>query len=220
MHESSDIDRLVGLYLQTREEKYFSMLCEVIYPHLIDYAAKTLRGNLRMYAYDIVSDTILKMRDKTLSNYRVIDGISYKFWCYRLLREQIHVYIIDDNIRKLSKVPETPYEFEILTQEKSVDSTPYGFSKDNRIIGYGEIGAKTYIENIIESEISNMPDIYKVVLRCVYIDDKSYKEACDILGVTIHVLKTRLYIGKKMLRTKLANKHPEIKELLDDFSRN
>ncbi len=58
----------------------------------------------------------------------------------------------------------------------------------------------------LEKAIHDLPFQRREALKMVYLENKRYQEAADLMGISINSLKTHLKIGLKNLREKMKNR--------------
>jgi RNA polymerase sigma-70 factor (ECF subfamily) len=56
----------------------------------------------------------------------------------------------------------------------------------------------------VESAISELPEQFAAVVRLVDIDERSYKDAADLLGVPVGTVMSRLFRGRRLLAARLG----------------
>lgn len=60
------------------------------------------------------------------------------------------------------------------------------------------------IRRNIDRAISELPDNYRDIIYLRYIEDLSYQQIADKLGLPVSTIETRLFRGRKLLQQKLA----------------
>ncbi|WP_102349491.1 RNA polymerase sigma factor SigW [Bacillus sp. Marseille-P3661] len=60
-------------------------------------------------------------------------------------------------------------------------------------------------QEMIQSEINELPPMYRSVIVLKYIEELSLKEISEILDIPIGTVKTRIHRGREALRKKLGN---------------
>lgn len=61
------------------------------------------------------------------------------------------------------------------------------------------------LQNIIQNEISKLPEKYRSVIVLKYIEDLSLNEISEILDIPLGTVKTRIHRGREALRKQLKN---------------
>lgn len=64
------------------------------------------------------------------------------------------------------------------------------------------------LEERVLQEIRALPESYREVVILKYLDERSYKEISETLGITIETIESRLFRARKILKTKLADWAP------------
>lgn len=65
------------------------------------------------------------------------------------------------------------------------------------------INAKTIAENIYQ-ELDRMPEEYRLAVALCDVEEMTYEEAADALGVPVGTVRSRLFRGRRILRDKVA----------------
>jgi RNA polymerase sigma-70 factor (ECF subfamily) len=64
------------------------------------------------------------------------------------------------------------------------------------------------LEERVLREIQALPESYREVVVMKYLDERSYKEISETLGITIETIESRLFRARKILKTRLADLAP------------
>jgi RNA polymerase sigma-70 factor (ECF subfamily) len=64
------------------------------------------------------------------------------------------------------------------------------------------------LEDRILREIRTLPESYRDVVIMKYLDERSYKEIAETLGISIETIESRLFRARKILKEKLADFAP------------
>lgn len=87
-------------------------------------------------------------------------------------------------------------------EEEFIDSLHY---KNGEYIDLeGEIFSRVMDEEVKEA-LDNLPIEFRMAVLLVDIEELSYEEACEILGISSGTLASRLYRGRRLLRDSLIN---------------
>jgi RNA polymerase sigma-70 factor (ECF subfamily) len=62
--------------------------------------------------------------------------------------------------------------------------------------------------SLVVAALQSLDEIYRAPLTLFYLDDLSYQEMADVLGLPIGTIMSRLSRGKKLLRKRLAEPSP------------
>ncbi len=68
----------------------------------------------------------------------------------------------------------------------------------------------TQLETVIREELDRMPPLYAVAMELFYARDCSYEQICQITGMPVGTVKTRLNRGRKLLRAAMAKRFPDL----------
>lgn len=198
-----EIDDKIILYKRTRNEKYFSQACEMIYPYLLDYATRLISETiLKQYIEDIVSDTILKMHDKTLNYYTHYARAYYYDWCCSLLRSIKSEYMNNKCGRSFVEYNEDDYR----------DADEYMFSCKNELITdkQYDIQYKEYLYGLLYESIRSLTGTKRKVIEEIYINKKTYKEVSNKLDIRMDLLKYYVYTAKNDMKKLISQRHPNV----------
>ena len=195
-----EIDDKIILYKRTKNKKYFSQACEMIYPYLLDYATRLIsEAILKQYIEDIVSDTILKMYDKTLDYYTHYASAYYYDWCCSLLRSIKSEYMND----KCGKLFVAYNE-----DDDSRDVDEYVFSCKNELITGKQ--DKEYLYGLLSEAIQSLTGTKRKVIEEIYINKKTYQEVSEELDIRMDLLKYYVYTAKNDMKKLISQRHPNV----------
>ena len=195
-----EIDDKIILYKRTKNKKYFSQACEMIYPYLLDYATRLIsEAILKQYIEDIVSDTILKMYDKTLDYYTHYVSAYYYDWCCSLLRSIKSEYMND----KCGKLFVAYNE-----DDDSRDVDEYVFSCKNALITDKQY--KEYLYGLLSESIQSLTGTKRKVIEEIYINKKTYQEVSEELDIRMDLLKYYVYTAKNDMKKLISQRHPNV----------
>ena len=195
-----EIDDKIILYKRTKNKKYFSQACEMIYPYLLDYATRLIsEAILKQYIEDIVSDTILKMYDKTLDYYTHYASAYYYDWCCSLLRSIKSEYMND----KCGKLFVAYNEDD---DSRYVDE--YVFSCKNELITDKQY--KEYLYGLLSESIQSLTGTKRKVIEEIYINKKTYQEVSEELDIRMDLLKYYVYTAKNDMKKLISQRHPNV----------
>ncbi|MBZ5667520.1 MAG: sigma-70 family RNA polymerase sigma factor [Acidobacteriia bacterium] len=96
-------------------------------------------------------------------------------------------------------------------QETPIDPIGAGeceFSGDNRLVDRGESPfekfAHTEVRAAVEQALTQVPEPYRTALILRDLEDLSYEEIAEVLGISLGTVKSRITRGRDALRKKLA----------------
>lgn len=81
--------------------------------------------------------------------------------------------------------------------------------KDTPELNYVQNEGKRALSNAIEK----LPDMYKVPIVLYHIEDMSYQEISDILGVSLSKVKNRIFRGRKILKDIIVSERVSLREV-------
>lgn len=61
------------------------------------------------------------------------------------------------------------------------------------------------LSSSVERALAVLPDVYREVVQLVDVEEKSYREAADALGIPIGTVMSRLFRGRRLLATALSS---------------
>ena len=144
-------------------------------------------GN-RFDAEDIVQETLLT----AFKNFRQLrDKAKFKSWCFAILR---HIYLKRLKQKEFSKSNEFDDAKDYVGVLASVSQ---------------HLDLQTAYENKVESEqinaiLGKLPEKYKSPLILYFMDDMSYQEISELLGIPIGTVMSRLSRGKQILKKEVV----------------
>ena len=65
------------------------------------------------------------------------------------------------------------------------------------------------IQEITQSVLTELPEIFRTVLVLREFEDLSYQEMADVLGISIGTVESRLFRARARFKNKLLQMHPE-----------
>jgi RNA polymerase sigma-70 factor (ECF subfamily) len=134
-------------------------------------------------AEDLVGQTLFLAH----KNWGQFDGRYVRSWLIRIMRNEWQ-----NQRRKAGSRPEVELE-------SMAEPSDEGFWWDIQV----QIDAKTIIATLDE-----LPDEYREAVTLCDVEEMSYEEAAEALGVPVGTIKSRLFRGRKLLRSKLAHLNP------------
>lgn len=145
---------------------------------LLYRVARRLTGN-DPDAEDLVSQTI----EIAFKNWEKFDGQHPKSWLITILRNEFY-----QSMRKRKRRSETTFEE---SHEPSDDNF------------WQAIDRKLEVDKILEA-VDTLADDYREVITLCDIEELSYDEAATILNIPIGTIKSRLFRGRKQVRSILV----------------
>lgn len=142
--------------------------------------AKRLTSNTTL-AEDLVAQTLLDAGKA----WDAFDGEFTRSWLIRILQNNFK-----KDIRRAASRPQTlPIEEQIVAKECDV---------------WGELNWGAIGPQIIE-EVDSLLEEYRMTITLCDIEEMSYEEAAEAMGVPIGTVRSRLFRARRILREKLAH---------------
>jgi RNA polymerase sigma-70 factor (ECF subfamily) len=125
-------------------------------------------------------------------------GSSFKSWFYRIIVNQFYT-----GTRR--KKNTTTSSLDALTD--ATDIFLYARSAEAGLLRPDADPAASVVAHMAEDDVARalaaLPDEFRTVATLYFIDDLSYQEIADILGVPIGTVRSRLHRGRHMLQKQL-----------------
>ena len=124
-------------------------------------------------------------------------GTSFKAWFYRIVINQFYT----GTRRKrgvTTSLDDLSDAHEIFLYSRSADA---GLLRPDADPSAGVISRMA--EDDVARALASLPDEFRTVATLYFIDDLSYQEIADILGVPIGTVRSRLHRGRHMLQKQL-----------------
>lgn len=129
-------------------------------------------------AEDLVQTTLVK----AYQAWDTFDGRFLRSWLIRILRnERLMELRADRHEPSLDQNPEI-----------EVAAGPF----------WDEVGRKLEADRIL-TELNALPDIYKLAIHLIDVEQMSYEEAAEVMEVPIGTVRSRLFRGREMLRNRM-----------------
>jgi RNA polymerase sigma-70 factor, ECF subfamily len=166
----------VGKHLGATMDAFREQVVEQ-YEYLFRFAQKLTGGN-RSLSQDLVQDTVIRAFEKQTL---FAPGTQLDSWLYRILQNRFR-----DVWRAEVKVRD-PIEFSELEEERLELSVA---AKQEQIAYYGQVAHK----------IRTLPGDQRNVMICVCIQELSYKETAERLGIPIGTVMSRLARARRSIQ--------------------
>jgi len=162
--------------------KYKNPLVNYVYRILGDYDD----------ALDIVQDTFLRLHGKA-HTYRPV--AKFSTW----------IYTIASNLAK-SDLRRRKWRMFSVTRigTDRRGSEPLFIDDGDSVVRPDQSAGRALMSEAVQKSLMEIPDQYRQAVVLFYLEDKSYEEICEILGIRIGTLKSRLSRGRKMLASALG----------------
>jgi RNA polymerase sigma-70 factor (ECF subfamily) len=129
-------------------------------------------------AEDLVQLTLVK----AFQAWDSFDGRYLRSWLIRILR----------NERLMALRSERP--------ESSIDEMPEGELAEAPF--WDEVSWRIEADRVL-MELESLPDIYQLAIQLIDVEQMTYEEAAEALGVPIGTVRSRLFRAREMLRNRL-----------------
>jgi RNA polymerase sigma-70 factor, ECF subfamily len=154
-----------------------------------------ITGN-REKALDLMQDTIVTvLRKKHL--YR--EESHFKSWIFRVLKNNYINAIKKENIRNETSLSDI---------SKDGEETPVFINFDNTGV---ESLSDPFLRSKVTAIFASMPEEYKDVVTLIEVEDFTYEEVSQALGIPIGTVMSRLHRGRAYLRKMLRNEAGELR---------
>jgi RNA polymerase sigma-70 factor (ECF subfamily) len=158
-------------------DRYTRLAGAIAYNVVGDYAT----------AADVVQEAFLKVHG-ALADLR--EPEKFKGWFYGVVRA-----CALDTLRYRRRRAATP-----LSAVEGQENIP----GDPALARPGAGAERQELEAAVLRGIQDLPESYREVVLLKYIDERSYKEISELLGITVETIESRLFRARKLLKTKLA----------------
>ena len=129
-------------------------------------------------AEDLVQTTLVK----AYQAWDTFDGRFLRSWLIRILRNERLMEVRAD--RQEPSLDQNP--------EIEVAAGPF----------WDDLGLKLEAERIL-AELDALPDIYKIAIHLIDVEQMTYEEAAEVMEVPIGTVRSRLFRGREMLRKRV-----------------
>ena len=145
-------------------------------------------------AGDLAHDTFYKAF-KALEKDNYQEENNFKAWLITITKNNFI-----NNYRKNAKMPRVKLE-------DCYDSCLYQKIREEQ---NPEKIAETKNRNeILRKEIKKLPDIYEKAFSMHFLDELSYKEIAEVLGIPLFTVKTRIFYARKKVIKVISSEYPE-----------
>jgi RNA polymerase sigma-70 factor (ECF subfamily) len=140
------------------------------------------------------------VQDAALRAYRFRDrfarGTSFSAWFYRILVNLIYSRARTRRDEQSYDSLADAHDWYLFTRTSAAGIAPQGDDP----LG-GTIARMTADQ--VAAALASLPDDYRMACALYFMDDLSYQEIADILGVPVGTVRSRLHRGRKMLQKQL-----------------
>lgn len=168
------------LRLALSDPSYFALLVDKYQAPFLRKALGILRNQAD--AEDIVQETFVKIY-KYGHKFKKEQNIEFKSWAYKILMNTAFTRYQELKKKIGNEEYLEPLVHSALPLEDGRDAVTAS-------------DARALVKQVIEK----MPEHLAKVLRLYYLDDKAYKEICEIEKISIATLKMRLFRAKRLFQ--------------------
>lgn len=141
-------------------------------------------------AADVVQDAFLKVH-QLLAELR--EPEKFKGWLYGVVRSSALDWLRREKRGRASSLSQ-------IEADGREDLIPAGAAAARP----GALAEQQELEGAVLREIRTLPESYREVVIMKYLDERSYKEISETLGLSIETIESRLFRARKLLKRKLA----------------
>ncbi len=149
-------------------------------------------------AQDIAQECLVRaMRYERLGKVKNI-----KAWAFTVIR---NMWI--DRVRVDSRRPTTFTIENTKTGGTNESISWYVPNHDNDVVnrhGFGRHTYSTLLSDELLRALRDIPDVYEEAIILSDIEDNTYEEVSKILGIPVGTVRSRIFRGRKLLRTRLS----------------
>jgi len=123
-------------------------------------------------------------------------GTNFKAWIYRVL---VNTYI--NSYRRQRRAPQMKS-----WEEMAVDGdTDYAREDPSRLSSPEEAVLARLPDEEVQPALEALPDEFRIAVLLSDVEDFSYKEIADILGIPLGTVRSRIFRGRRLLRRRLLD---------------
>jgi RNA polymerase sigma-70 factor (ECF subfamily) len=123
-------------------------------------------------------------------------GTNFKAWIYRVL---VNTYI--NSYRRQRRAPQMRS-----WEEMAVDGdTDYAREDPSRLSSPEEAVLARLPDEEVQPALEALPDEFRIAVLLSDVEDFSYKEIADILGIPLGTVRSRIFRGRRLLRRRLLD---------------
>ena len=123
-------------------------------------------------------------------------GTNFKAWIYRVL---VNTYI--NHYRRRRRAPQEK-SWEELAVDGDVD---YAREDPSRLSSPEESVMSRVPDDEVQPALEALPEEFRVAVLLSDVDEFSYKEIAEILGIPLGTVRSRIFRGRRMLRKRLTS---------------
>lgn len=196
MSKKSELQELGLNFFKNRSEMDFNKLYFRMKPS-INYYLRDL-----LPAIDDREEALANTFAKVWTKIHMYDPYwNFSTWVYRIARNE--ALLMHRHTRR-------NYSYEGMEERGvNMESKSPAVSIESEMEGYG-INAIDSLYDVAVSEISNLPETYRIVMEMREIEKKKYEEISEELGWKHNTVRTRIRKGRELLKINITRKYPEL----------
>ena len=187
-------EQLIKDYVENNNEQAFNLIIKR-YENIVFGLAYRIIGNHSLC--EEVMQEVFLILTKKLSTFR--EESKFSTWLYRVVVNVCYLYKKTEykhtsNLRLDKEMNDDGDTKFIDNLEDKRACSPYEESKSSEMI------------EMVERELKNLPEKYRVVFVLRDVDGLTNPEVAKILGITLAAVKSRILRARKFLKSRLQNK--------------
>lgn len=196
MNKKSELQELGLKFFNERSEVDFNKLYHRMKPS-ISYFLRDL-----LPAIDDREEALANTFAKVWTKIHMYDPYwNFSTWVYRIARNE--ALLMHRHTRR-------NYSYEGMAERGiNMESKSPLVGIESEMEGHG-IDVTDNLYDYAISEISNLPETYRVVMELREIEKKKYEDIAEQLGWKHNTVRTRIRKGRELLKNNLTRKHPEL----------
>jgi len=182
-------ERLVALSQGGSEEAY-AVLVERYSDYVFTIAARILGDDED--AYDAAQEAFVRAY-RAIGRFR--GDAKFSSWLYRIATNRALTHLK----RRRKRAPAVDIDAGPHI-ESAIDVEPTRTRPDQLVVD-------AEFRDHVRAAVAQLPDQYRTVITLFYLEQRSYREVADVLGLPMGTLKTHLHRGRAMLRKIISERN-------------
>ncbi|NIP38450.1 MAG: sigma-70 family RNA polymerase sigma factor [Candidatus Dadabacteria bacterium] len=192
--ENKRDEELIKDFVDNDDERAFNILLKK-YENIVYGLAYRILGN-HCLSEEVMQEVFLILTTK-LSTFR--EEAKFSTWLYRVVVNVCYLY----------KKTEYKHNTNLrLDQDINGDGNSQfiDYLQDNRSSSHYEESRSSEIVEMVERELKNLPEKYRVVFVLRDVEGLTNPEVSKVLGISLAAVKSRILRARKFLKSRLQNK--------------